>query len=128
MGILDKGIRIWRNDLKEMFYIPKRYSLCYPAYKVPFASVLNGNVKVENREFMLAVTPDIINTDGSVARGIYEKDFINFSYKGKEESGVVEYYEDKMTWVVKNKEHIIPLYAVGSPEVIGNVYEGPNRT
>lgn len=126
MGILDKGIRIWRNDLKEMFYIPKRYSLCYPAYRVPFASVLNGNVKVENKEFMLAVTPDKINADGSVSRGIYEKDFIKYIYKGKEESGVVEYYEDKMTWIVKNKDHIIPLFLAESPVVTGNVFEGSN--
>ena len=119
-NVMNNGIRIWREDLKKMYYLDNRYTICIPAYYTPFASVLvNGKSKVRNETFMLRIEePNYKNN-----KGVFEKDIVSFKYKGKTEKGVIEYYDIKKMWVVRNDNHIIPYCNISNITVIGNIFE-----
>lgn len=119
-AIISNGIRIWSKETNQMIYLKNRYNLCFPAYNIPYASVLvNGKSHVRKEIFMLRVeNPSQQNIDG-----IYEKDIVQYEYNGQIDKGIVVYNESKKVWTIVNDNKTVAFCKARNIIVIGNIYE-----
>lgn len=113
------GVRIWTEETKQMTYLKNRYTLCLPAYEIPYASVLNNNSRVRKEVFMLKVEdPSQQNING-----IYEKDIVKYECDGQIYEGIVMYNTKQKIWVIANDIKTTAFCKAKNAIVIGNIYE-----